>query len=107
MQRVQAEVDQDIVRERHGAVQKLFATAVGLDPAALAAAYDAQRGNSRPVSAPVAPVEQPTAVSDLSSATDSLGALAGSIGASVAAGRKGPNWSAVMALALAVIGGRP
>lgn len=82
---------------------KSIATAVGLDPAALAAAYDAQRGNTRAVAAPVEPVEQPTAVSDLSSASDSLGALAGSIGASVAAGRRGPNWSAVMGLALAVV----
>ena len=82
---------------------KSIATAVGLDPVALAAAFDAQRGNARPVAEPVAPVEQPTAVTGLTSSTDSIAALAGSVGATVMAGRRGPNWSAVMGLALAVV----
>ncbi|HET7902118.1 MAG TPA: RodZ domain-containing protein [Candidatus Nanopelagicales bacterium] len=82
---------------------KSIATAVGLNPVALAAQYDAQRGTERAVAEPVAPIEQPTKVSERTSAGDSLGALAGTLGASVSRGRTGPNWSAVMALALAVI----
>lgn len=84
---------------------KSIASAIGLDPAALAAQYDAERGTARAAVAPVEPVEQPTAVSERTSAGDSIGALAGTLGASVARGRSGPNWSAVMALALAVIVG--
>ena len=84
---------------------KSIAGAVGLDPAALAAQYDAERGTARASVAPVEPVEQPTQVSERTSAGDSLGALAGTLGASVARTRTGPNWSAVMALALAVIVG--
>ncbi len=30
VQRVKAEVDEDVIRERHGSVKKLLATAVGL-----------------------------------------------------------------------------
>lgn len=84
---------------------KSIASAVGLDPAALAAQYDAQRGTARAAASVVEPIEQPTQVSERTSAGDSLGALAGTLGASVSRGRGGPNWSAVMALALVVIVG--
>jgi len=84
---------------------KSIAGAVGLDPVALAAQYDVERGTARAAVAPVEPIEQPTTVSERTSAGDSLGALAGTLGASVSRGRSGPNWSAVMALALAVIVG--
>ncbi len=84
---------------------KSIAAAVGTDPAALVALFDQQRGTASRVAAPdVAPVEQPTRVME-ASATGGLAALAGTLGASVSAGRRGPNWSAVMALALAVIVG--
>jgi cytoskeleton protein RodZ len=84
---------------------KSIATAVGLDPAALAAQYDDERGTARAVADPVAPIEQPTSVVERTSAGDTIGALAGTLGASVSRGRSGPNWSAVMALALAVVVG--
>ncbi len=84
---------------------KSIATAVGLDPTALAAQYDAERGTARAAAGPVAPIEQPTSVVERTSAGDTIGALAGTLGASVARTRTGPNWSAVMALALAVVVG--
>jgi cytoskeleton protein RodZ len=80
---------------------KSIASAVGLDPAAVAAAFDAQRGASKAASEPVAPVPQPTRLSQLT-ARDGLGALAGTLGAS-RGGRRGANWTAVMALALVVV----
>ena len=81
---------------------KSIASAVGLDPAAVAAAFDAQRGSSRAASEPVAPVPQPTRVSQLTS-RDSIGALAATLGSSGRGDRRGANWTAVMALALVVV----
>ena len=82
---------------------KSIATAVGLDPADVVAQFDADRGAQRPVSAPVQPVAAP--VGSSSSSGSSLGALAGPLGVSVESGRRGggANWTAVMALALAVV----
>ena len=85
---------------------KSIAAAVGADPAALVARFDEQRGAAVRASAvDVAPIEQPTRVMDAASGVGGLGALAGTLGASLTGGRRGPNWSAVMALALAVIVG--
>jgi cytoskeletal protein RodZ len=81
---------------------KSIATAIGLDPAQVAAQFDAQRGASKLAAEPVAPVPQPTRVTQLTS-RDSLGALAGTLGASDRGGRRGANWTAVMALALVVV----
>ena len=81
---------------------KSIASAVGLEPAAVAAAFDAQRGASKAASEPVAPVPQPTRVSQLTS-RDSIGALATTLGASGRGDRRGANWTAVMALALVVV----
>lgn len=81
---------------------KSIATAVGLDPAEVAAAFDVQRGARKPATEPVAPVQQPTRVTQLTS-VDGLGALAGTLGASERSSRRGANWTAVMALALVVV----
>jgi cytoskeleton protein RodZ len=81
---------------------KSIATAVGLDPAEVAAAFDVQRGARKAATEPVAPVPQPTRVTQLTS-RDSLGALAGTLGASERSSRRGANWTAVMALALVVV----
>jgi cytoskeletal protein RodZ len=92
---------------------KSIATAVGLDPAAVAAQFDADRG--RAAAAPVADDAEPAAASrgpvpirssapvkDTAGGV-SLGALAAPLGADVEGRRGGTNWTAVMALALAVI----
>jgi hypothetical protein len=68
----------------------------------VAAQFDAQRGASKLVTEPVEPVPQPTRVTQLTS-RDGLGALAGTLGASERGGRRGANWTAVMALALVVV----
>ena len=82
---------------------KSIATVVGIDPAALAAQFDEQCGAERVVMEPVAPIAQPTQVTQSGGGAHGLAALAGTLGASVAGGRRGANWTAVMALALAVI----
>jgi cytoskeleton protein RodZ len=79
---------------------KTIAAAVGLDPVALAAAYDAQVGR-----AVAGPSSQPEPVADSSPARASATGLGGALGAQMSTRRSGPNWSAVMALALAVIVG--
>jgi cytoskeletal protein RodZ len=85
---------------------KSIATVVGIDPAELAARFDEQRGiEARAAAEPVAPVAQPTQVTQAGGGDHSLAALAGTLGASVSGGRRGANWTAVMALALAVIVG--
>ncbi len=84
---------------------KSIATSVGIDPVGLAALFDAQRGTARAASAPVAPVDQPTHVMDPRGGEHGLAALAGTLGASMSGGRRGANWTAVMALALAVVVG--
>lgn len=81
---------------------KSIATSVGLEPTSLIALYDQQQGAARVAAPVVAPIDQPTHVMEASS--NGLGALAGTLGASVSRGR-GTNWSAVMALALAVVVG--
>jgi cytoskeletal protein RodZ len=81
---------------------RTIAAIVGLDPAALVAQYDAERGRVRPETAPVAPVAQPTRVAEADS-DSRIGALAGTLGTTVGTVRQGPNWSAVMALALVVV----
>ena len=78
---------------------KAIATAVGLDPVALAAEFDTQRGNVAAVSEPVEPVATPVRASSSSTG------LAGTLGAQMSSGRPGPNWSAAMALALALVVG--
>ncbi len=83
---------------------KSIATAVGADPVALAAQFDEQQGATRAVVEPVEPIAQPTQVSQ-SGGENGLAALAGTLGASLSGGRRGANWTAVMALALAVIVG--
>jgi len=84
---------------------KSIATSVGIDPADLAAQFDAQRGAARAVAEPVAPIDQPTQVMSDGGGGHGLAALAGTLGASVSGGRRGANWTAVMALALVVIVG--
>ena len=84
---------------------KSIATAVGADPVALAAQFDEQQGAERVASEPVAPIDQPTQVMQSGGGEHGLSALAGTLGASVSGGRRGANWTAVMALALAVIVG--
>ncbi len=81
---------------------KSIATAVGLAPDAVVAQFDRDRGAQRPVSALVEPLAGPISAS---SGGGSLGALAGPLGVSVESGRRGggANWTAVMALALAVV----
>jgi cytoskeleton protein RodZ len=81
---------------------KSIATAIGIDPTALAAQLDEQLGSAREEAAPVAPVVQPTRLMDGGSG-NGLASLAGTLGASLSGGRRGANWSAVMALALVVI----
>jgi cytoskeletal protein RodZ len=83
---------------------KAIATAVGIDPVALAAAFDVQQGASRAEVAPVEPIAQPTHLSG-SESVNGLASLAGTLGASLSGGRRGANWSAVMALALVIIVG--
>jgi cytoskeletal protein RodZ len=82
---------------------KSIATAIGVDPAAVVAAFDRQRGTEHPVSAPVEPVASSTRATTASGG--SLGALAGPLGVSVESGRRngGANWTAVMALALVAV----
>jgi cytoskeletal protein RodZ len=94
---------------------KSIATAVGLDPAAVVAQFDADRGRAAaPVAdepaAPAAASRGPVAIRSGGPAKDtvggvSLGALAAPLGADVEGRRGGTNWTAVMALALAVIVG--
>ena len=84
---------------------KSIATAVGIDPVAIAAQFDEQRGAARIAAAPVEPIAQPTQVAARDGGSHGLASLAGTLGASVSGGRRGANWTAVMALALAVIVG--
>jgi len=84
---------------------KSIATAVGIDPVALAAQFDEQRGATHTLAAPVEPILQPTQVTARDGGSHGLAALAGTLGASVSGGRRGANWTAVMALALAVVVG--
>jgi len=84
---------------------KSIATSIGIDPVALAAHFDAQRGAAQVAADPVAPVAQPTAVMTSGGGEHGLAALAGTLGASMPGGRRGANWTAVMALALAVVVG--
>ena len=84
---------------------KSIATAVGIDPVAVAAQFDVQRGAARTAAAPVEPIAQPTQVAERDGGSHGLSSLAGTLGASVSGGRRGANWTAVMALALAVIVG--
>lgn len=83
---------------------KSIATAVGLAPADLVAAFDAERGAPKPVAveSQVQPVQAPQRAGAVS-----LGALAAPLGGNVEGrrGGGGTNWTAVMALALAVIVG--
>ena len=81
---------------------KSIATAIGIDPTALAAQLDEQLGSAHEEAAPVAPIVQPTRLMDGGSG-NGLASLAGTLGASLSGGRRGANWSAVMALALVVI----
>jgi len=76
---------------------KSIATAVGLDPVELAAAYDVQRGTVAPVVTADEPVVAPAPISAASTG------LAGTLGAQMSTQRSGPNWSAVMGLALALV----
>lgn len=78
---------------------KSIATAVGIDPAELAAHFDEQQGASRPAVPVVEPIDQPTRVMD---ASGSLSALAGTLGSS-STDRRGANWTAVMALAFVAV----
>jgi len=84
---------------------KSIATSVGIDPAELAAQFDVQRGAVAAVAEPVAPIDQPTQVMTDGGGGNGLAALAGTLGASMSGGRRGANWTAVMALALVVIVG--
>jgi cytoskeleton protein RodZ len=84
---------------------KSIATVIGTDPAALAARFDEQCGAARVTAEPVAPIAQPTQVTQSGGGDHGLSALAGTLGASLSGGRRGANWTAVMALALAVIVG--
>ncbi len=84
---------------------KSIASSIGTDPVALAALFDAQRGAARVAAEPVAPVDQPTQVMASGGGDHGLSALAGTLGASMSGGRRGANWTAVMALALAVVVG--
>jgi len=84
---------------------KSIATAIGADPVALAALFDEQQGAARVLSAPVSPIAQPTQVAQSGGGGHGVASLAGTLGASVSGGRRGANWTAVMALALAVIVG--
>ena len=85
---------------------KSIAAAVGMDPIALAAHFDEQQGATRIVSSAVEPLVQPTQfTASGSGSTNGLASLAGTLGVSMSGGRRGANWSAVMALALVVIVG--
>jgi len=84
---------------------KTIAACVGIDPTELAAQFDVQRGAARPVTEPVTPIDQPTQVASDGGGGHGLAALAGTLGASVSGGRRGANWTAVMALALVVVVG--
>jgi cytoskeletal protein RodZ len=85
---------------------KSIATVIGADPVELAARFDEQRGATARVAAEaVAPIEQPTQVAQSGGGDHGLASLAGTLGASMSGGRRGANWTAVMALALAVIVG--
>ena len=76
---------------------KSIATAVGLDPVELAAAYDVQRGKVAAVVVADEPLAAPAPISAASTG------LAGTLGAQMSTQRSGPNWSAVMGLALALV----
>jgi cytoskeletal protein RodZ len=83
---------------------KSIAAAVGSDPAALVAHFDEQHAaTARVPSGEVEPIVQPTRVMEAGAPGAGLAALAGTLGASLSGGRRGPNWSAVMGLAIAVI----
>lgn len=84
---------------------KSIATAVGIDPTAIAAQFDAERGNAQAAASVVEPIMQPTHVMEAGSSGGGLGlgALAGTLGATMHGDRKGANWTAVMALALVAI----
>lgn len=84
---------------------KSIATVIGIDPAALAADFDEQCGAERVVMEPVEPIAQPTQITQSGGGAHGLAALAGTLGASMSGGRRGANWTGVMALALAVIVG--
>jgi cytoskeletal protein RodZ len=77
---------------------KSIATAVGLDPVALAADFDLQEGK-------VAPVLPDEPAPDAAPVRPTSSGLAGTLGAQMSTRRIGPNWSAVMALALAIVVG--
>ena len=81
---------------------KSIATAVGLDPVAVATQFDAERGRSRAANSPVAPIEQPTRVMEITD-KDTLGALASTLGTSVRIDRRGVNWTALMSVAAAIV----
>lgn len=83
---------------------KSIATAVGLEPAAVVALFDAERGALPPV--PVETGDRPAVRAPEKVGAVSLGALAAPLGGNVEGRRGGgTNWTAVMALALAVIVG--
>jgi cytoskeletal protein RodZ len=84
---------------------KSIATAVGTDPVALAALFDEQQGAARVLASPVAPIAQPTQVAQSGGGGHGVASLAGTLGASMSGGRRGANWTAVMALALAIVVG--
>ncbi len=84
---------------------KSIATVIGIDPVELAGRFDEQSGAARVVAEPVAPIVQPTRVAQSGGGDHGLASLAGTLGASMSGGRRGANWTAVMALALAVIVG--
>ena len=77
---------------------KSIAAAVGIDPVALAAAYDVQRGKVA-----TAVTDEPRQTPEPVRAAST--GLAGTLGAQMGTQRSGPNWSAVMTLALAVVVG--
>jgi cytoskeletal protein RodZ len=83
---------------------KSIATSVGIDPVALAAQFDTEHGTTREITTSVEPIIQPTRMME-SGPNRGLGSLAGSLGATVDSARRGPNWSALMALTLALVVG--
>lgn len=102
-----ADIESDDFRHCGGDVYarghlKSIATAMGIDPAALTGAFDRQRGLAPPPFVSVRPVEQPTRLME-EGPEYGLSSLAGVLGVSVRRGRSGPNWTAAMGLALAVI----
>jgi len=83
---------------------KSIATAIGMDPRALVATFDRQRGLASSVPVTVSRVQQPTRLME-EGPEYGLSSLAGVLGVSVRRGRNGPNWSAAMILALVVVSG--